>query len=58
MRKAYEFAKMKGRRNPYARLLKKPVTIRLGADVVEYFKSMAKQLGVQSHRHIQWVGHS
>ena len=72
MRAAYEFSKMKGRRNPYARLLKKPVTIRLGADVVEYFKSMAKQLGVpyqnlmnlylrdcvQSHRHIQWVGHS
>ena len=72
MRAEYEFAKMKGRRNPYARLLKKPVTIRLGADVVEYFKSMAKQLGVpyqnlvnlylrdcvQSHRHIQWVGHS
>ena len=72
MRAEYEFSKMKGRRNPYARLLKKPVTIRLGADVVEYFKSMATQLGVpyqnlmnlyhrdcvQSHRHIQWVGHS
>ena len=72
MRKACEFAKLKGRRNPYARLLKKPVTIRLGADVVEYFKSMAKQLGVlyqnlmnlylrdcvQSHRHIQWVARS
>ena len=72
MRKAYEFAKMKGRRDPYARLLKKPVTIRRGADVVEYFKSMAKRLGVpyqnlmnlylrdcvQSHRHIQWVARS
>ena len=72
MRTEYEFSKMKGRRNPYARLLKKPVTIRLGADVVEYFKSMATQLGVpyqnlmnlylrdcvQSHRHIQWVAHS
>ena len=72
MRAEYEFSKMKGRRNPYARLLKKPVTIRLGADVVEYFKSMANQLGVpyqnlmnlylrdcvQSHRHIQWVAHS
>ena len=33
MRTAYDFSKMKGRRNPYARLLKKPVTIRLGADV-------------------------
>ncbi len=72
MRAEYEFSKMKGRRNPYARLLKKPVTIRLGADVVEYFKSMASRLGVpyqnlmnlylrdcvQSHRHIQWVAHS
>ena len=72
MRAEYEFLKMKGRRNPYARLLKKPVTIRLGADVVEYFKSMANHLGVpyqnlmnlylrdcvQSHRHIQWVAHS
>ena len=72
MRTEYEFSKMKGRRNSYARRLKKPVTIRLGVDVVEYFKSMAHRLGVpyqnlmnlylrdcvQSHRHIQWVGHS
>ena len=71
MRAEYDFSTMKGRRNPYARLLKKPVTIRLGADVVDYFKSMANQLGVpyqnlmnlylrdcvQSHRHIQWVAH-
>src|SRR3989338_10781814 len=48
MRKEYEFSKMKGRRNPYANLLKKPVTIRLGADVVEYFKSMASELA-ESH---------
>ena len=72
MRAEYEFSKMKGRRNPYARLLKKPVTIRLGADVVEYFKTMAQEMEVpyqnlinlylrdcvQSHRHVQWVGHS
>jgi len=72
MRKEYDFSKMKGRRNPYARLLKKPVTIRLGADVVEYFKTMAHDMEVpyqnlinlylrdcvQSHRHIQWVAHS
>ena len=72
MRKEYEFSKMKGRRNPYARLLKKPVTIRLGADVVDYFKTMAKDKEVpyqnlinlylrdcvQSHRRIQWVAHS
>ncbi len=72
MRAEYKFSKMRGRRNPYARLLKKPVTIRLGADVVDYFKSMAKQLGVpyqnlmnlylrdcvQSQRRIQWLGPS
>ena len=72
MRKEYDFSKMKGRRNPYARFLKKPVTIRLGADVVDYFKAMANEMEVpyqnlinlylrdcvQSHRHIQWVAHS
>ena len=71
MRKEYEFSKMKGHRNPYARLLKKPVTIRLGADIVDYFKTMASEMEVpyqnlinlylrdcvQSHRHIQWVAH-
>ena len=39
MRTEYDFSNMNGRRNPYARRLKTPVTIRLGADVVEYFKS-------------------
>ena len=46
MRKEYEFAKMKGRRNPYAKHLKKQVTIRLGVDVIDYFKDMAKETGV------------
>ena len=71
MRKEYEISKMKGRRNPYARLLKKPVTIRLGADVVKYFKTMSQDMEVpyqnlinlylrdcvQSHRRIEWVAH-
>lgn len=42
----YDFSKMKPRRNPYAAKLKKPVTIRLGDDVVDYFKAMAKETGV------------
>ena len=71
MRAKYDFSKMKGRPNPYAKLLKKPVTIRLGADVVEYFKIMADETEVpyqslinlylrdcvQSRRHVQWVEH-
>jgi uncharacterized protein (DUF4415 family) len=46
MRKEYEFDKMKGRRNPYAKHLKKQVTIRIGVDVIDYFKNMAEETGV------------
>ena len=34
MRAEYDFTKLKGRRNPYAKVLKKQVTIRLGTDVI------------------------
>lgn len=37
---------MKGRRNPYAKGLKKQVTLRLGVDVIEYFKQMAEETGI------------
>jgi uncharacterized protein (DUF4415 family) len=37
---------MRGRKNPYARRLKKQVTIRLGEDVIAYFKAMAEETGV------------
>jgi len=37
---------MKGRRNPYAKALKKHVTLRLGVDVIEYFKELAKETGI------------
>ncbi|HUT29244.1 MAG TPA: BrnA antitoxin family protein [Sedimentisphaerales bacterium] len=46
MRKEYDFSKMKGRRNPYAKGLKKQVTLRLGVDVIEYFKKMAEETGI------------
>jgi len=71
MRAEYDFSKIKGRRNPYASRLKKPVTMRLGSDVVEYFKDMAIKTDVPyqklinmylrdcvlSHRKIEWVSH-
>jgi uncharacterized protein (DUF4415 family) len=41
MRNEYDFTSMKGRKNPYAMKLKKQITIRLDADVVEYFKNLA-----------------
>ena len=46
MRKEYDFENMKGRKNPYAQNLKKQVTIRIGVDVIEYFKNQAEETGV------------
>ncbi len=46
MRKEYDFDQMKGRRNPYAKYLKKQVTIRIGVDVIDYFKDLAEETGV------------
>ena len=46
MRKEYDLSKLKSRKNPYASRLKKQVTIRLGLDVIEYFKALAEETGL------------
>ena len=46
MKTEYDFSKMKSRKNPYASKLKKSVTIRLGEDVIEYFKRMADETSI------------
>jgi len=46
MRAHYDFSKMRGRRNPYVKLLKQAVTIRLDRDTVEYFKTLAETTGL------------
>jgi uncharacterized protein (DUF4415 family) len=46
MKDEYDFSTMKLRKNPYAQKLKKPVTIRLGEDVIGYFKAIAEDTGV------------
>ena len=46
MKVEYNLAKLKARQNPYASKLKKPVTMRLSEDVVEYFKAMSQEAGV------------
>lgn len=46
MKAEYDLSKMKSRKNPYAAKLKKSVTMRLGEDVIEYFKQMAEESGV------------
>ena len=44
MRKSYDFSR--ARRNPYAKRLKKPVTIRLQSEIIDYFKAMAADTGI------------
>lgn len=46
MKAHYDFSKMKGRKNPYTKYLKQPVTIRLDRDSVDYFKSLAEESGI------------
>ena len=46
MKKEYDFSKMKSRKNPYASKLKRQVTIRMGDDVITYFKEMAEETGI------------
>jgi len=46
MRKEYDLSKMKGRKNPFAKKLKKQITIRLGIDVLEYFKDLSMETGI------------
>ena len=46
MKKEYDLASMKRRKNPYAKRLKKQITICLGVDVIEYFKDLAEESGI------------
>lgn len=69
MKSEYNFSKMKGKKNPYAQKLKQQITIRLGQDVIAYFKAMAAELDipyqqlinlylrdcVKSHRTLRWA---
>jgi len=44
MRKQYDFSK--GRRNPYAKRLKRSITIRLDETTLAYFKDMGERVGM------------
>ena len=46
MKSHYDFSKMKAHKNPYVKLLKQPVTIRLDRDTVAYFKELAEKTGL------------
>jgi uncharacterized protein (DUF4415 family) len=44
MRKHYDFSK--GRPNPYARRLKRQITLRLDETTIVYFRSLAKRTAI------------
>jgi uncharacterized protein (DUF4415 family) len=46
MKKEYDLSKMKSRKNPFSAKLKKQVTIRMGDDVISYFKSLSEETGI------------
>ena len=46
MKQEYDLSKMKSRKNPYARQLKKQLTLRLDPEVIEYFKEQAAKSGI------------
>jgi uncharacterized protein (DUF4415 family) len=45
MRKEYDFSKAK--RNPYAKRLKRQVTIRLDHGTIAYFKALSDETGIR-----------
>jgi len=46
MKSEYDLTKMKSRKNPYARILKRQITLRLDPDVIAYFKEKSKEHGI------------
>ncbi|MBU4365544.1 MAG: BrnA antitoxin family protein [Kiritimatiellae bacterium] len=46
MKNECNLSKMKSRPNPYVKRLKKQLTIRMGVDIIVYFKAMASQTGI------------
>ena len=46
MRDHYDFARMRGEKNPYAKRPKQRITIRLDKVTVAYFKQLAIELGM------------
>lgn len=46
MRNHYDFADMKGQKNPYIKHLKQPVTMRIDKPTIAYFKSLAGEIGI------------
>jgi predicted DNA binding CopG/RHH family protein len=52
MRKSYDFSKSV--KNPYARRIKKQITIRIDESTIAYFKAMAEERGIPYQSLMNW----
>ena len=50
MRVRYDLSRLSWKPNPYAKRLKRPVTMRLDVDVVAYFKKLGLETGIPYQR--------
>ncbi|TVQ23916.1 MAG: antitoxin [Spirochaetaceae bacterium] len=46
MKKEFDLNRISSRQNPYAKHLKKQITIRMGVDVISYFKALSEETGI------------
>ena len=46
MREEYDIQNLNPRKNPYAKKLKKQITINIDYDTIEYFKALSVQTGI------------
>jgi predicted DNA binding CopG/RHH family protein len=46
MKKEYDLSKLKSRKNPYVKYLKKQITIRVNNRAIDYFKDLSATTGI------------
>jgi uncharacterized protein (DUF4415 family) len=46
MKKEYDLTQLKSRKNPYAKYLKKQISIRIDLDTINYFKKLSEETGM------------
>ena len=46
MRKEYDLSKLKSRKNPYAKYLKKQISIKINNETIDYFQNLATETGI------------
>jgi len=46
MKKEYDLSQLRSKKNPYAKYLKKQISIRIDVDTINYFKKLSEETGM------------